>query len=373
MSEEEIVETNKKEKAKFLSADEIKNSINKKTGNKNAYNLSEDNPTEVPYWIPSRSRLLDSNICIGKIAGLPGGRISQIVSESGVGKSFLAVEFCKTAIDMNLSVVYFCSEPGGIEADFLEKVLGKERMSKFIYVEAVFIEEIFEAIDALMSNTTNKYLFVWDSLAATPTRAQVEGGFDTKAYFAARANVLALGLSKLLYPLSKTESTFLILNQVRENIAATPQEKLNLMNKFTIPGGKSVVFYSSLVLILFSSTAKSNAVFNENEERVGAYGTALFRKSRFGTTGRTIPIGFTWANDIPHFHDKELWFDALKERGVIFTRGPGTYIKFKNGEELKFKADTFLTMLNEDPEFFKKVDEMIDETFIINYKGPVTF
>lgn len=369
MAEEEIKEEKSKKEAKLLSADEIKNAINKKTGNKNAYNLLNDNPTEVPGWIPSNNRLLDSNICEGRRAGLPIGRVSMYAAESGVGKSFIAVEHCKAAIDMGIFPVYFCSEPGGIEAEFLQKVLGEERMKKFTYVEVTFMEEVFETIDSLMANTTNKYLFVWDSLAATPSRLETEGGFDASQFFAIGAKAASLGLKKILVPLSKRQCTLLILNQIRENIGATKYEMMNEMNKYKIPGGKAILFDCSLILLLFASSAKASAIIDEStQERVGKIGKAVFKKSRFRTEGRTVPIAFTWAGSNPHFHDEELWGEALKERGVIYSKGPYTWIKFKDGTEQRIKMDNWMQHLA-DKEFYKKVDEMLDEAFILNYKN----
>lgn len=368
MTNETIETEEKKEKqSKFLSADEIKSAINKKTGNKNAYNLTEDNPTEVSFWISSGNRLWDSNICEGVRAGLPGGRITMYAAESGVGKSFIAIEHCKHAIDMDIHPVYFCSEPGGVESTFLERVLGVERMKKFTYVEVNFMEEIFETIESLLANTNNKYLFVWDSLAATPSRAEMEGGFDPAALFAVNARVATLGLRKLMVPLAKRDCTFLILNQVREAIGATKYDKLNPLNAFNTPGGKMVVFCCSLVVYLFSKNTKSNSLMDENGEKTGRYGEAIIKKSRFRTEGRKIPIAFTWSGENPHFHDEELWGEALKDRKVIYTRGPGTWIKFKDGTEQKIKMENWMEHLK-DPLFRKKVEEILDESFIINYK-----
>ncbi len=52
-----------------LSISELKDLINKKAGNEVAFNLIDDNPTDVSEWIPTGSRWLDSIICKGKMAG----------------------------------------------------------------------------------------------------------------------------------------------------------------------------------------------------------------------------------------------------------------------------------------------------------------
>ena len=354
--------------SKFLDAKGVKDLINKSTGMKNAYNLLMDDPTSVKGWIKSGNKLLDSNICEGKIVGLPKGRISMYVAESGVGKSFIAIEHCKQAIDEGIHPVYFCSEPGGIEYDFLIKVLGPERMEQFTYVEITYMEEMFETIDSLLANTTNEYLFVWDSLAATPSRMEAEGGFDASSFFAVAAKAASLGLKKIMIPLSRRNCTFLILNQVRENIGATKYELMSNATKFKIPGGKFVVFCCSLVILLLAKPTKSNAVLGANQEKIGKHGEAYFLKSRFRTEGRSIPIAFTWSGDTPHFHDEELWAEALKERGFIKSSGPSTKIFFKDGSEQKIKLDDWMEHLK-DKTFKKRVEDLLDEAFIYNYKA----
>ena len=70
-----------------LSIAELKDLINKKAGNEVAFNLIDDNPTDVSDWIPTGSRWLDSIICKGKMAGIPVGKITEIAGLSASGKS----------------------------------------------------------------------------------------------------------------------------------------------------------------------------------------------------------------------------------------------------------------------------------------------
>ena len=84
----------KKEKAKAgkLSMKDKLALINKRAGMEVAYNLKNDNPTEVTEWIPTGSRWLDSITCRGKYGGIPVGKITEIAGLSSAGKSFMAVQ-----------------------------------------------------------------------------------------------------------------------------------------------------------------------------------------------------------------------------------------------------------------------------------------
>ena len=55
----------KKSAAGKMSIDAMRQLINKQAGMSVAYNLQEENPTEVTDWIPTGSRWLDSIICKG--------------------------------------------------------------------------------------------------------------------------------------------------------------------------------------------------------------------------------------------------------------------------------------------------------------------
>ena len=72
----------KKTKPGKLSIADMRKMINKRAGQDVAYNLTEDNPTEVKQWIPTGSRWLDSIICRGKLAGIPVGKVSEIAGLS---------------------------------------------------------------------------------------------------------------------------------------------------------------------------------------------------------------------------------------------------------------------------------------------------
>ncbi len=67
-----------KTKVGKLSMADMRSLINRKAGHTVAHNLNEENPTEVKEWIPTGSRWLDSIISRGRLAGIPGGKITDI-------------------------------------------------------------------------------------------------------------------------------------------------------------------------------------------------------------------------------------------------------------------------------------------------------
>lgn len=80
-----------------VSIGDLRSLINKTSGMEVAYNLKDENPTEVKEWIPTGSRWLNSIICRGKLAGIPVGKISEIAGLEATGKSFMAAQIAGNA------------------------------------------------------------------------------------------------------------------------------------------------------------------------------------------------------------------------------------------------------------------------------------
>ena len=96
----------KVDKAGKLSLKDMQKLINKRAGMAVAYDLNEDNPTIVKEWIPTGSRVLDSIICRGQLAGLPAGKIVEIAGLQATGKSYMAAQCAANAQKMGFDVIY---------------------------------------------------------------------------------------------------------------------------------------------------------------------------------------------------------------------------------------------------------------------------
>jgi recombination protein RecA len=248
----------KKVKTGRLSIEEMRKMINKKAGADIAHNLNEDNPTEVNDWIPTGSRWLDSIICKGKLAGIPVGKVTEIAGLEATGKSFLAAQVAANAQKKGIDVVYFDSE-SAIDPAFLERA-GCD-VNTILYVQAQSVEFVLETIEDLLVNNENRMLFIWDSLALTPAISDVEGDFNPLSSMAVKARILAKGMSKLTVPIANSQSTFLVLNQLKTNITRSPSEALT--TPYMTPGGKAMIYAYSLRVWLTGRKAKNSFVTDD--------------------------------------------------------------------------------------------------------------
>ena len=270
-----------KAKTGKLSLADMRNLINKKAGMNVAHDLTEENPTEVKDWIPTGSRWLDSIICRGRLGGIPVGKVVEIAGLEATGKSYMAAQIAGNAQKMGMDVVYFDSE-SAIDPTFLERA--GCNLEQLLYIQAASVEFVLETIEEILGATDNRVLFIWDSLALTPAISDVEGDFNPQSSMAVKARILAKGMSKLTQPIANTQSTFLVLNQLKTNITRMPAEAMT--TPYVTPGGKAMIYAYSLRVWLTGRKAKASFVTDENSFRIGSEVKVKLEKSRFGTQGR---------------------------------------------------------------------------------------
>jgi recombination protein RecA len=293
-------------KAGKLSIDKMRDLINRKAGMSVAHNLKDQNPTEVKEWIPTGSRWLDSMICKGKLAGIPVGKVTEIAGLEATGKSYMAAQVAANAQKMGIDVVYFDSE-SAIDPAFLERT-GCD-LENLLYVQATSVEFVLETIEALLGSSENRMLFIWDSLALTPSVSDMEGDFNPQSSMAVKARILAKGMSKLTVPIANSQSTFLVLNQLKTNITRSPSEAMT--TPYMTPGGKAMIYAYSLRIWLTGRKAKASFVVDDKGFRIGSEVKVKLEKSRFGTQGRQCSFKILWGDEIG-VQDEESWFEAIK-------------------------------------------------------------
>ena len=352
----------KKIKKGALDIASIRNIINKKAGRSVAHSLKEDNPTEVREWIPTGSRWLNSIICKGKLAGIPVGKISEIAGLESTGKSFLAAQVAANAQSMGIDTVYFDSE-SAIDPQFLERA-GCD-LDRLMYVQAESVEFVLETIEELLS-TGNRWLFIWDSLALTPSVSDVAGDYNPNSEVGKKARILSKGMSKLVVPIANADATLLVLNQLKTNITRSPSEALT--TPYMTPGGKTLPYSYSLRIWLTGRKARASFVVDDNGFRIGSEVKVKLEKSRFGTAGRTCNFKILWGDEDIGVQDEESWFDAIQVSDRLKQSGAWFTLVKNDGTEEKFQRKNWVTKL-QNKIFRESVLTIMDEDVIMKFKN----
>ena len=348
----------KNKKLGKLNIAEMKKLINKKAGVQVAHDLTGDNPTEVKQWISTGSRWLDSIIARGKLAGVPVGKVTELAGLESAGKSYMAAQIAANAQKIGIDVIYFDSE-SAIDPEFLESA-GCD-LNRLLYVQAQSVEFVLETIEELLGSNESQMLFIWDSLALTPAVSDIEGDFNPQSSMAVKARILAKGMSKLTVPIANTQSTLVVLNQLKTNITRSPSEAMT--TPYVTPGGKAMQY--SLRIWLTGRKAKASFITDEHGYRIGSEVKCTLKKSRFGTQGRQCTFKILWGGAVG-VQDQESWLEAVKCSKNIESSGAWYSLVYEDGTKEKFQAAKWLDKLKQE-KFKNRVLQLIDEEVILKF------
>jgi recombination protein RecA len=352
----------KETKAGRVNMQDLMKLVNKKAGRNVAHDLTGENPTEVKEWIPTGSRWLDSIVCKGKVAGIPVGKVTELAGLESTGKSYMAAQVAANAQKTGKMVVYFDSE-SAIDPDFLERA-GCD-LGRLMYVQASSVEFVLETVEELLGATDEQLLFIWDSLALTPSVSDVEGDFNPQSSMAVKARILAKGMSKLIIPIADKQATFLVLNQLKTNIPSGPNARIIAMTTpYMTPGGKAMHYAYSLRIWLTGRKAKSAFIEDEKGFRIGSEVKIKLEKSRFGTQGRSCAFRIMWGAADVGIRDEESWFDAIKSSEHLSSAGAWYTLSTPDGYTKKFQPSKWTDTVKGDEEFRNRIIQIMDEEIV---------
>ena len=256
------------EKLKALQAAMAK--IEKDFGKGSIMKLGEEKIDNIEV-IPSGSIALDYALGVG---GYPKGRIVEIYGPESSGKTTLAIHAIAEA-----------QKQGGIAA-FIDAEHAFDRFyaaNLGVNVDELLIsqpdngEQALDIADQLIRSAAVDIIVI-DSVAALTPKAELEGDMgDNKVGLQAR--LMSQALRKLTATISKTNTTCIFINQLREKIGVM------FGNPETTTGGNALKFYASVRLdIRKSSSIKDgdNVIGNEVKVKVVKNKVAPpFRRAEF--------------------------------------------------------------------------------------------
>ena len=256
------------EKLKALQA--AMDKIEKSYGRGAIMKLGDDSVEEVAV-IPTGSIALNAALGVG---GYPRGRVIEIYGPESSGKTTLAIHAIAEA-----------QKAGGIAA-----IIDAEHAFDRFYAEKLGVdvenlwisqpdsgEQALEIADQLIRSSAVDIVVI-DSVAALTPKAELEGDMgDSKMGLQAR--LMSQALRKLTATISKTNTTCIFINQLRDKIGVM------FGNPETTTGGNALKFYASVRLdIRRVSQLKDGEEVIGNQTRVKVVKNKVappFRKAEF--------------------------------------------------------------------------------------------
>ena len=345
---------------------DLRSELNKAAKENVAYDLHGDNPTNVKTWISTGSTLLDYIISNRRDGGIPVGKLTTIAGESASGKSLVVTQILANTQKMGGLAVYIDTE-NAASPEFMEQ-LGLDTKNNFMYVQPGTIEEVFENIERLIGLIREKapdklVCIVWDSVAGTPVKAEIEGDYDPNSRIGLTAKALAKGMRKVTETLGKAQIALVFVNQLKVNIGVM------FGDNRVEPGGKALPYHASTRIWLTQHKGKANGqILNDKKQVIGFHTSAKTMKSRFGPSPRScqFDVLFDLANDRVGVDDEGSWLNAIAGTSGCIRTG-GWYTINVGGEDKKFQSKEFPKLL-EDKKFKKRVLDIIEEECRIGKK-----
>ncbi len=216
--------------------------------------------------IPTQLNVLDHHV-LG-IGGWPCGRISEVYSEEGVGKTSLMLH-CLAAAQAIGGVAILIETENALQPSWAENTHNVDT-DNLLLMEADTLEDTLKRINeavAAIPKSAGPSLIAWDSVASTPTKGEIESG---EVKVGERARMLSTFCRRIGGKLKAHRAHLMVLNQVREKIGVM------FGDKFVTPGGHAFKFHASVRLQMFSG----KAVKKDNGDHIGRDVTVLAVKNK---------------------------------------------------------------------------------------------
>jgi recombination protein RecA len=169
------------------------------------------------------------------IGGLPRGRVTEIFGPESSGKTTLALQVIAEA-QRTGGMAAFVDAEHALDAQYAQK-LGVD-LENLLVSQPDNGEQALEIVEVLIRSNSVDVVVV-DSVAALVPKAEIEGEMG-EAQMGLQARLMSQALRKLTGVVSKSKTTLIFINQLREKIGVM------FGNPETTTGGRALKFYASV-------------------------------------------------------------------------------------------------------------------------------
>lgn len=297
--------------------------------------------------IPTGCLSLDMALGIG---GIPKGRIIEIYGPESSGKTTLT-----------LHVIAECQKKGGTAA-FIDaehaldpqyaRNLGVD-IDKLIVSQPDNGEQGLDIAEALVRSGAVD-LVVVDSVAALVPKTEIEGAMGD-ATIGLQARLMSQAMRKLSGVISKTNSTVIFINQLREKIG------IMFGSPETTTGGKALKFYSSVRLDIRKfdviKQKEETAAGKKEDVIVGNRVRVKVVKNKVAPPFKVVEFDIMYGTGISREGDI---LDVAVDRGIV--EKAGAWFSY-NGEKLGQGRENVKQLFKEKPELMEEIELKVRQAY----------
>jgi recombination protein RecA len=286
--------------------------------------------------ISSGSIGLDAALGIG---GFPRGRVIEIYGPEASGKTTLAIHAIAEA-QKNGGIAAIIDAEHTFDRNYAEK-LGVD-VENLLISQPDNGEQALEITDNLIRSGALDIVVI-DSVAALTPKAEIEGEMGDQK-MGLQARLMSQALRKLTANISKTNTSCVFINQLREKIGVM------FGNPETTTGGNALKFYASVRVDI----RKTNQI-KEGEEIVGNRTRVKIVKNKLAPPFKKADFDILYGEGISQLGeivDLGVDFEIIKKSGSWFSYGD---TKLGQGR------DAVKQIIKDNPELYDELKAKISE------------
>ncbi len=288
---------------------------------------------------------LNLDIAMG-VGGYPKGRIIEIYGPESSGKTTFALHAI-AEVQKNGGRAAFIDAEHALDPVYA-KNLGVD-INELLLAQPDTGEQALEICEALVrSEAVN--IVVIDSVAALVPQAEIDGEMGD-AHVGLQARLMSQALRKLSGTISKTKTTAIFINQLREKVGVM------FGNPETTPGGRSLKFYSTIRLDVRRSES-----LKIGDGIVGNKTTIKVVKNKVAPPFKTAVVDIMYGEGVSH--EGEI-IDLGTDCGIL--EKSGAWYSYK-GEKIGQGKENAKLFLKDHSEICNELEKQIREYYGIGEK-----
>jgi recombination protein RecA len=308
--------------------------IEKQFGKGSIMRLGQRNAIAPIEFISTGSISIDYALGVG---GLPRGRVIEIFGPESSGKTTLALQVIAEAQKTG-GMAAFVDAEHALDAQYAQK-LGVD-LENLLVSQPDNGEQALEIVEVLVRSNSVDVVVV-DSVAALVPKAEIEGEMG-EAQMGLQARLMSQALRKLTGVVSKSKTTLIFINQLREKIGVM------FGNPETTTGGRALKFYASVRIDI-----RRIGAIKDGDAVVGGRTRVKVVKNKVAPPFREAEFDVMYGEGISREGDL---LDLAVDRKIV--EKSGTWFAF-GGERLGQGRENVKQFLKDNPTTFKSIEEKV--------------
>ena len=312
--------------------------IEKSHGKGSIMRMGDDNIEDVEV-IHSGSIALDYALGVG---GYPRGRIIEIYGPESSGKTTLAIHAIAEAQKLG-GIAAIIDAEHAFDRFYAEK-LGVD-VNNLLISQPDNGEQALEIADQLIRSSAIDIIVI-DSVAALTPKAEIEGEMGENKV-GLQARLMSQALRKLTSTISKTNTTCIFINQLREKIGVM------FGNPETTTGGNALKFYSSMRLDI-----RRVSQIKDGEDVLGNLVRVKVVKNKVAPPFRKAEFEIMFGEGISRAGEV---LDLATARGIV--KKSGSWFSY-NDTKLGQGRDAVKRIIEDNPELCEEIEAQVRESLL---------